>query len=148
MVPPSVRRRAPRTQTKASPVVVRATVSRTRIAHHASYPLQPAARRWARNRTIMPCLSKSRDIRKANAPVREFHIAGTGTRGRTSYLDILLRAGWKASGETDPWDLEKGGTRVLIATEYPGGGITNCLFRVWGSPEAALALESELKHHH
>jgi GT2 family glycosyltransferase len=107
--------------------------------------LQPAARRWARNRTIMPCLSKSHDVGKDNAPVREFHIAGTGTWDRNRCLAILLRSGWKASGDTDPWDLEKGGTRLLIASEFPGGGITNCLFRVWGSDAAAISLEQELR---
>ena len=109
--------------------------------------LQPAARRWARNGTISLRFPK---LPAATAPaaIREFSIKGTDATERGHFLALLLGKGWKPSGKTDPWDLEKGGTRVLVAAERLGPNSINNLFRVWGSPEAANALESELKHHH
>ncbi len=106
--------------------------------------LQPAARRWARNRRIRFGFTKPAAA-ESPSPVREFGIAGTDGWSRDHCLSILLHAGWQASGNTDPWDLEKGGTRVLVAAENLGGGLTNCLFRVWGSHAAAIALEHELR---
>ena len=106
--------------------------------------LQPAARLWARNRRIRLCFTKPA---ARESPTVEFAISGNGGFSRESCLSVLLGKGWQPSGDTDPWDLEKGGTRVLIAAENAGGGFTNCLFRVWGSPAAAAALERELRNH-
>lgn len=107
--------------------------------------LQPTARRWARNRRIRLVFSKSEKAKNL-IPIREFGICGTSSWNRSYCLDILLRKGWQAAGDTDPWDLEKGGTRILIATENLGDSHTNCLFRVWGSDAAAIALERELRN--
>lgn len=108
--------------------------------------LQPAARRWARNRRVrLPRFRKPTAERPS--PALEFGIRGTGATTRSHYLSLLLERGWQPSDDTDGWDLEKGGTRLLIATEHLGQGFTNNLFRVWGSREAALSLESELRSH-
>ena len=109
--------------------------------------LQPAARRWARNRRIKLCFPKSA-ASKPEEPTLEFAISGTAGWNRDHCLSILLRKGWQPSGDTDSWDLEKGGTRVLIAYETFGAEFTNCLFRVWGSRAAASALESEMRNEH
>ncbi len=107
--------------------------------------LQPAARRWARNRRIKFGFNKQTTA-KIQSPVREFTISGNGAWNRDHCITILLGKGWQSSGDTDAWDLEKAGTRILIAAENLGAGFTNCLFRVWGSDTAATALECELKN--
>jgi hypothetical protein len=109
--------------------------------------LQPAARRWARNRRFRIRFTKPATA-ETRSPAREFAITGTGDWGREHCLTDLLRKGWQPSGDTDGWDLEKGGTQVLIAAEILGGGFTRCLFRVWGSAAAAIALEHELGNGH
>lgn len=104
--------------------------------------LQPMARRWARSSGILPPFSKT--LPPLPEPTLEFGILGDDTTHRDHHLHALLRKGWIAAGDTDPWDLEKGGIRILIATERPGPNITRNLFRVWGSPEAAQTLQREL----
>ncbi|QTN31498.1 glycosyltransferase [Akkermansiaceae bacterium] len=104
--------------------------------------LQPMARRWARNRRFK--LPSSKALPPHPEPTLEFGIPGDDTTCRDHHLRALLEKGWQATGDTDPWDLEKGGTRILIATARPGPNMTNNLFRVWGSPEAALALRREI----
>ena len=104
--------------------------------------LQPMARRWARNRQIKMSISKPQA--QQTEPTLEFGIPGDDATHRDDYLQRLLAKGWKSAGETDLWDLEKGGTRLLIATERTGPKLTYNLFRVWGSPEAARALKREL----
>ncbi len=106
--------------------------------------LQPAARRWARNRRISLGFP-IRSLVKSESPIREFAIPGIDGWNRETCLSILLQKGWKPSGDTDTWDLENNGTRVLIATENRANGHTNCLFRVWGSDTSAIALERELR---
>lgn len=117
---------------------------RTEFLLRAIGILQPAARRWARNRRIHLPFTKHAAAQTQD-PVREFSISGTRGWNRQQALAILLRTGWHPSGDTDPWDLEKGGTRVLIAAENLGEGLTNCLFRIWGSDAAAISLEHELR---
>jgi GT2 family glycosyltransferase len=108
--------------------------------------LQPAARRWARNRRIR-FIPPQKPKAKNPDPTLEFGIPGTNSTYREHYLNLLVERGWQPSDVTDEWDLEKGGTRILIATEYLGYGLTNNLFRVWGSREAALSLGQELRSH-
>jgi hypothetical protein len=116
---------------------------RTEFLLHLLNLLQPMARRWARNRRIKLPFPMRQDPQPE--PTLEFGIPGDDTSHRDHHLRTLLAKGWKAAGDTDPWDLEKGGTRLLIATERTGPNMTRNLFRVWGSPEAALALESDLR---
>lgn len=105
--------------------------------------LQPMARRWARNRRFLPAFSRSHPPH--TEPTLEFGIPGYDSTARDHYLHSLLSKGWKAAGDTDSWDLEKGGTRLLIATERTDPNLTNNLFRVWGNAEAAQALARELR---
>jgi GT2 family glycosyltransferase len=105
--------------------------------------LQPAARRWARSRRIMPPFSIPR-LSQADS-THEFGIPGDESRFREHYLQTLLTKGWKPAGETSAWDLEKDGTRILIATERCGPNLTRTLFRVCGEPAAANTLESEMR---
>jgi glycosyltransferase involved in cell wall biosynthesis len=108
--------------------------------------LQPMTRSWARNRRVK--LPLPRPPSSPPAPTHEFNIPGNDSTHRDHHLRDLLAKGWQAAGETDPWDLEKGGTYILIATERTGPNLTNNLFRVWGSIAAAQILESELKSNH
>ena len=105
--------------------------------------LQPAARRWARSRRIMPPLAKP-DFMEPKT-IHEFGIAGDETKFRNHYLQTLIAKGWQPCGETSAWDLEKDGSHVLIATERCGPNLTRTLFRVSGDPDAAQALERELR---
>ncbi len=108
--------------------------------------LQPMTRSWARNRRVKLLLPRTPS--SPPAPTHEFNIPGNDSTHRDHHLRALLAKGWQAAGETDPWDLEKGGTYILIATERTGPNLTNNLFRVWGSTAAAQILESELKSNH
>ena len=105
--------------------------------------LQPAARRWARGSGILPPFSKP--VRPQSQPIHEFRLNGDNSATRDHYLQSLLSMGWRPAGATDAWDLEKGGSRVLIATERCGPNLTRSLFRVSGDPDSAQALERELR---
>ena len=119
---------------------------RTEFFLHILNILQPMTRSWARNRRIK--LPLPRPPSSPPEPTHEFNIPGDDSTHRDHHLRKLLAKGWQAAGETDPWDLEKGGTYILIATERTGPNLTNNLFRVWGSTAAARTLESELKANH
>ena len=105
--------------------------------------LQTTARRWARSGGILPPFSKARISQPE--PTHEFDIPGDETIYRDHYLELLLAKGWRSAGETAAWDLEKDGSRVLIATERCGPNLTRSLFRVSGDPDAAQAVERELR---
>ena len=119
---------------------------RTEFFLHILNILQPMTRSWARNRRIK--LPLPRPPSSPPEPTHEFNIPGDDSTHRDHHLRKLLAKGWQAAGETDPWDLEKGGTYILIATERTGPNLTNNLFRVWGSTAAARTLESQLKANH
>ena len=71
--------------------------------------------------------------RNADDPAtNRYHEWQTGCDPREQLLDRLLLDGWKTSGGTDLWDLEEGGTRLLLATEHSENGEKNTLVRVWG----------------
>jgi len=94
--------------------------------------LQPRIRAWARNRTIF---LRPESPRKPGipSPSDEFAIDSAEGKERDYFLGILLHQGWKAAGETDAWDVEKPGTRVLMATERGRGIAKRTLVRVWGA---------------
>ena len=99
--------------------------------------LAPRLRAWARIRRFRGPLSTESGL--PTAASAEFAL-WTGEE-REVILRRLLDEGWHVGGATDAWDIEKNGTRVLIATEK-GEGIGKCtLFRVWGDP----TIVSELK---
>lgn len=105
--------------------------------------LQPYARRWARSRRIMPLLPKP--VFTEPETNHEFGISGDETKFREHYLQTLIARGWKSSGETAAWDLEKDGIRILIATERCGPNLTRTLFRISGDSASAQALECGLR---
>ena len=92
--------------------------------------LQPMVRRWYRNGMI--AFPKNESPSTPPAPDFECSVTSPEGRDRIFYLDQFLSAGWKPGGDSDPWDLEKSGTRLLIATERMEDNQTRNLFRVWG----------------
>lgn len=96
--------------------------------------LQPAVRSWARNRRLKIALPPRTDS-SPQEDTREFHLTSADGKDRFHYLDLLVENGWRPAGDTDPWDVEKDGTKVLIATERLGQNHTANLFRVWGNPK-------------
>ena len=59
---------------------------------------------------------------------------------REEILRDWLRRGWQPADPDADWDLEREGTRVLIACERHDHGHHRALVRIWGNPEPALAL--------
>jgi GT2 family glycosyltransferase len=102
--------------------------------------LVPRLRAWERNRTLLPCSGKQRHAAK-DAPDHEFNIPG---KSRDEILRQLLAEGWWPAGPTAAWDVEKHGTRILLATEHGARGIKHTLVRVWG-PEYILHITLNLK---
>jgi GT2 family glycosyltransferase len=97
--------------------------------------LQPAARRWSRNRRVR-FLPKLQRISEPDSNTQEIRIRSDEGLSRGHFLNLLLADGWKSCGETSAWDLEKDGSRILIATEQIGAGITQNLFRIQGKSPA------------
>jgi len=64
----------------------------------------------------------------------EFRFHRTDGRDRSHYLEVLLNTSWKPCGETSKWDVQKYGTRVLLATERGPGRDTTVLLRIHGNP--------------
>lgn len=101
--------------------------------------LQPLVRSWERNRRLgLPRWGVSP---AAVAPAEEFSIHSATGRDRGHYLALLLNQGWQPCGETDLWDVEKNGVRVLLATERGDGIATRTLVRVaGGDPDNVVRL--------
>lgn len=100
--------------------------------------LQPRLRAWSRNRKLrlLPTCTKPQP---QSASVDEFAINSPEGMDRTHYLRILLRQGWKPCDETLPWDVEKYGARVLMATERGDGIAKTTLVRVSGTSAKHVA---------
>ena len=99
--------------------------------------LQPRLRAWARNHTLFSPLKnppKSPDP----GPGEEFFIASPHGGERGHFLELLIQQGWSPAGETDAWDLEKSGSRLLMATEQGEGTAKRILIRTWGLPQSAV----------
>jgi len=95
--------------------------------------LQPTIRRWFRNRKLkLPKLSIP--TQSLSDSPDEFILAAPTHLDRNRILDHLLANHWQAAGESDPWDLKKNGTRLLIATEKLDHKHLRHLFRIWGNP--------------
>ena len=110
----------------------------SRLALQAVKFLQPRIRAWARNRTIF---LRAESPRKAEAlgQAEEFAIHSAAGRDRAHFLGILLHHGWHPGGETDAWDVEKAGARVLMATERGRGTANRTMVRVWGCEPSRIA---------
>ncbi len=105
--------------------------------------LQPRLRTWARNHAFF---SKAKNPRKLPdpGPSEEFFIASPHGEGRDHFLTLLIHQGWSPAGETDGWDLEKSGSRLLLATEHGEGTTKRILVRAWGPPPFQVASTPDL----
>lgn len=65
-------------------------------------------------------------------------ISVSSRRSREELLEEWLADGWRPGGASDPWDLEKDGTRLLVAREQFERGDGRLLVRVWGPVPAGL----------
>lgn len=95
--------------------------------------LQPRVRSWARCRSILMTSRESDRTREAEC-VQELVLWSESGRTREDFLRLLLADGWLPAGETDRWDVERDGRRLLLATEQGAGIGRRTLVRVWGRP--------------
>lgn len=101
--------------------------------------LQPRLRSWYRcGKWQGP--SKTEPNMAGAVPAAEFSIWSEEGKTRDAHLAQLLAAGWKPGGTSDLWDVEKDGTRLLLATERGDGKGAMTLVRVWGDARAAEEL--------
>jgi GT2 family glycosyltransferase len=98
----------------------------TRLALALLEFLAPRLRAWERGRTLRLSTERPR-IATPHAHGREYSLAGP----REAALRRFLADDWKPGGPTDGWDLEKNGTRILLAAEHGGHGERRTLVRVW-----------------
>ena len=95
--------------------------------------LSPRLRSWRRIRRFRgPVASR---VPPATAPDGEWGV--WSEQDREYYIRRMLAAGWRPGGGLDGWDLEREGTRVLLATERGDGPMKRTLIRVWGDPTVA-----------
>lgn len=100
--------------------------------------LQPRLR--AKERTgHWLCFSETKSIAQAPTPTHEFSVWSDKGKTRQDYLRELLADGWTPGGETDHWDVEKSGARLLLATELTDDPGKRTLVRVWGDLLPRLA---------
>jgi len=102
---------------------------------------------WA---PVLRCRERTGRFR---GPVREIHtpppqptaeIRHFTRFSREEILRVLLRDDWQAADADAPWDLEKSGTRILVACERHDLGRQRALVRVWGDPAEIRAGLSHL----
>jgi GT2 family glycosyltransferase len=105
---------------------------RERLALRMVEFLAPRLRGWARNRIIWP-----KRERPAAHPVTHPHEWEVPHHAREELLERLLAEGWSACGPTEPWDVEKDGARLLLATERGDCGTKNTLVRLCGDMTCA-----------
>ncbi|RYD33487.1 MAG: glycosyltransferase [Verrucomicrobiaceae bacterium] len=110
---------------------------KARVALCAVEFLQPRLRAWARNRSLF---FRSKWPVKNAAPmqVEEFSIDSPEGREREHYLGLLTANGWRPAGATAPWDLQRAGACILMATERGEGIGKRTLVRVWNADEPLI----------
>ncbi len=101
--------------------------------------LQPRLRSWFRCRRWKGPGAGDRKLEERE-PDAEFSIWSEEGKTRDDFLRQLLAAGWTSGGESDGWDVEKDGARLLLATERGDGIGRRTLVRVWGDPSGIPAL--------
>ncbi len=99
--------------------------------------LQPRVRSWARRRSFVASSPRAVGTPESEA-LQEFVLWSEVGRTREDFLKHLLAEGWRSSGETDRWDVERDGTRLLLATEQSAGIGRRTLVRIWGKPVERL----------
>ena len=99
--------------------------------------LQPKIRSWYRNRKIrLP--KASNGFPKLPEECSEFILPTSPQKDRHHILEHLISHQWQAAGDCDAWDVEKQGTRLLLATEKLDHQHLNLLIRVWGTPKPVM----------
>lgn len=95
--------------------------------------LQPRLRSWYRcGRWMGP--AKDRNGHASSQPSREISIWSEEGKTRDDFLQMLLEQGWRPCGTSEAWDVEKNGTRLLLATERGDGIGKRILIRTSGDP--------------
>jgi GT2 family glycosyltransferase len=116
---------------------------KSRLALRAVKFLQPRLRAWARNRRLL--LGSERPaLTREPGDFEEFTIDSPAGHDRDYFIKIMLRHHWKPAGETDSWDLEKYGNRLLFTTERGQGTFKRTLIRFWGNRNS-VTLPSDFK---
>ncbi len=99
--------------------------------------LQPQLRSWTRNRRIrLPEFLI--EVEKPSEEFIDFILPAPTHKDRYHILEHLLANQWKSAGDCDAWDLEKQGTRLLLATERLDHQHLNHLIRIWGNPQPVM----------
>ncbi|MES2438594.1 MAG: glycosyltransferase [Verrucomicrobiota bacterium] len=110
---------------------------KSRLALLAIGFLQPRLRAWARNRRLL-FKAKWPSGPSDHAPCEELSIDSPKGRERDHFLDLLMRNGWRPAGPTAPWDLERSGARILMATERGEGIAKRILVRIWDADQPLI----------
>jgi hypothetical protein len=105
---------------------------KTRIFLKAIKFIQPHLRAWTRNRTLLIKSERAARTIKTES-VEEFAIESPEDYGREYFINLLLQQNWKPAGNTEDWDLEKSGTRLLLATEQGDCRTKRTLIRAWNT---------------
>ena len=116
---------------------------KSRLALRAVKFIQPRLRAWARNHTL-GIRWKLPAIHPAPEPFEEYTVDSPEGFDRDHLIRILIQHLWKPAGETDAWDLEKYGNRLLLATERGEGIAKRTLVRFWGNRKS-VTLPSDFK---
>ncbi len=114
--------------------------------------LQPILRAWPKARMnywkyggalFKSCFAMQAGENKGfqNLSPNEFAIHSDEGKEREYFLNLLIAEGWKPAGEADAWDLEKGDSRILMATERGEGIAKQTLIRVWRNEEISLLFQ-------
>jgi GT2 family glycosyltransferase len=109
----------------------------TRILLSMLVWLQPRVRSWARRR-VFAAAAVHESLPIEAEVIQEIEIWSERGKTREEFLEDLLAAGWQSSAETDRWDVELEGTRLLLASEQNAGSGRRTLVRVWGKRVAGL----------
>lgn len=103
--------------------------------------IQPTLRAWTRNRRLL--LAPQPNARPlAEEPAEDFRLIMENGKTREDALARLLENGWQPASPHASWDLEKGGNRILIASERGELGSALLLLRIWGNPPELYRLKA------
>ena len=93
--------------------------------------LAPVLRAWNRCREIPEVFPFPSCPSLPAQSHHQYEIAGVAC---DEVLRRMLADAWAPAGATDEWDVEKDGTRVLVATAHGEAGEPLTMLRVWGGP--------------
>lgn len=110
---------------------------RARLALGLLIGLQPRVRAWERNR-VWKGFTLPHSHPRTPEPTRELELWSPEGKTRDAFLQELLDDSWSPGGGTDDWDVEKNGTRLLLATEHGDGPGKRTLVRIWGDERPNL----------